>query len=489
MKKFLFASFLIIMAVGIWIFADVFCFLFTGAPVLSDYPVINDITRLNHARPKEVIRVKDVETLQRVVIQAHQNHWKVAIAGARHSQGGHQFCDDCIVLDMRDFNKILSLDTASGVITVQSGVTWKQIQDYANPHGLAVKVMQASNIFTVGGSLGVNVHGNDPNYGTIIETVRALRLMRPDGSLVQLSRTENPELFSLAIGGFGLFGIIVEADLELTANDVYESQSIVMDYHDYPAYFEKNTEWNIGIHSAKLSIAPETLLKELVVTNYVKIPSEEVSKDVYVLQEEKDVLRNKLIFALSRKFDWGKSLRWKWQNQLIAKVGQKEIISRNNAMRPVVKILEYDCPKDTDILQEYFVPRKNFVPFVDGFREIVKARKINLLSVTVRYVPPDPEAFLPFAQKDSFALVIYVNQPLSGAGIEEAGDWTREIVDLALQLEGTFYLAYQQYPAPAQLQAGHPRLPAFLQKKKEYDPDEMFVSQFYGYLKSAAGEE
>ena len=50
---------------------------------------------------------------------------------------------------MRGYNKILSLDVANSLITVQAGATWDDIQRYLNPYGLAVKVMQSSNIFTV----------------------------------------------------------------------------------------------------------------------------------------------------------------------------------------------------------------------------------------------------------------------------------------------------------------------------------------------------
>jgi FAD/FMN-containing dehydrogenase len=97
----------------------------------------------------------------------------VSIAGKKHSQGGQTSITGGIVLDMTAFNHILHLDQNTKVITVESGVTWGQIQDYVNPYGLAVEVQQSSNIFTVGGSLGVNAHGRDPRFGPVIETVRA----------------------------------------------------------------------------------------------------------------------------------------------------------------------------------------------------------------------------------------------------------------------------------------------------------------------------
>src|SRR5437660_314829 len=73
----------------------------------------------------------------------------------------------------------------------------------------SVAVMQSDNTFSVGGSLSVNCHGWQFGRPPIASTVESLRLMQADGSIVRCSRTENPELFSLVLGGYGLFGIIL----------------------------------------------------------------------------------------------------------------------------------------------------------------------------------------------------------------------------------------------------------------------------------------
>ena len=441
--------------------------------------LLNDVSKLNPAHVREVLHPHEVSDLQKAIKYAKENNLKVSIAGKRHSQGGHVVYDGAVVLDMREFNKVLSLDEKSKVIRVQSGATWEDVQNYANPYGLAVKVMQASNIFTVGGSLGSNVHGNDPKFGPIIETVKSFHFLTADGSVLNVNRSENSELFGLVIGGFGLLGVILDVDLELTENNVYEGTSIVMDYKKYPEFFEKNIigNPNIGIHSAKLSIAPESLLKEIVPTTY-EITNKRTPK-IFDLQQEQNIFRNKFLFDLSRRFKWGKSLRWDLQKRLEAKVGNKQILSRNNAMRPIIKFLEYDSPKDTDILQEYFVPKEKFVSFTDGLRGIVKSDHINLTSVTIRYVPKNVEAYLSYVREDSFAFVLYINQSLSAKEIDKAVLWTRKLVDLALDNGGSYYLTYQLFPSQEQIRKAYPELDSFFEKKKTYDPGSLFMNKFY----------
>ena len=148
-------------------------------------------------------------------------------------------------------------------------------------------------------------------------------------------------------------------------------------------------------------------------------------------------------------------------------------------MRPIIKFLDYYSPKDTDMLQEYFVPLEQLIPFIDSLREIIKKEHVNLLSVTIRYMPKDKESFLSYGKSDSFAFVLYVNQKLASAEVEKARSWTRQIVDLALNLGGTYYLPYQSYPSREQLLKSYPEFNEFIEKKKLYDPAGIFNNQFY----------
>ncbi|HZE94601.1 MAG TPA: FAD-dependent oxidoreductase, partial [Gemmatimonadales bacterium] len=120
-----------------------------------------DVARIAPARVAAVAAARDVEQLQAVLRDARQRGLKVSVAGSRHSQGGHTYTAGGVVLSMRTFNRVLAIDTITPAITVQSGATWDEVQRALAPHRLALKVMQSSNIFTVGGTLSANAHGRD----------------------------------------------------------------------------------------------------------------------------------------------------------------------------------------------------------------------------------------------------------------------------------------------------------------------------------------
>ena len=447
---------------------------------------IQDAGKIYSAYVTKTVQPSSVEEMKAALLEARQKHLKISIAGKRHSQGGHTFYPNAIVLDMRGFKKILNFNPKEKLITVQSGITWREIQEFINPYGLAVKVMQSSNIFTVGGSLSSNIHGRDPREGPVIETVRAFRLLQADGSVIPVSRKENEELFRLAIGGYGLFGVILEVDLELTDNEVYEKEVKAMDYTEYPEYLIRRIRKNpeAGIHFARLSFAPKTLLKDAYAVTYRKSAGR--PEGVFTLQgrDRKAPLDRltgtfrKLIFDASRRYDWAKDLRWDLQKKF-ADLPHERILSRNNIMNPPLEVLEHDSPADADILQEYYVPLPEFVAFVDGCRKIVKDHGVNLLSVTLRYVPRNDEARLSYSGQEAAAIVFYVNQELSGEGIRKAGQWTQELADLVLRHHGTYYLTYQLYPGAGQLRRAYPEIDEFFRQKKFYDPEELFFNEFY----------
>lgn len=371
-------------------------------------------------------------------------------------------------------------------ITVESGATWDEVQRALAPGGLALKVMQSSNIFTVGGSLSANAHGRDIEVTQMVEVVERFGLLLADGRVVDVSRDENPELFSLAIGGYGLYGVILDVTLRVTRDEPYEQRSVVMDYTEFPDYFARRIvpDPDVALMIARPSIdpGPELFLRELVVATWRRATGE-VDSGTFELTEEAHVVRDKFFFGLSRRFDWAKSLRWSFQKRLEPTLYDAGVVSRNNAMRPPIaplEFLEYHSRHDTDILQEYFVPVENFVLFLDRLREILVAAKTNVLSATVRFVTPDSTTTLAYApHREVFAVVLLFNVGLSAEAQAEAEAVTQQLVDAVLEFGGTYYLTYQLYPRADQLHRAYPNASRAFDRKRFYDPAEIFTSQFY----------
>src|SRR6185312_6630176 len=199
---------------------------------------VNDASCLNKTPVYGIIKVKNVEQIREALKFARDNHLTISIAGQRHSMGGQTFTPNGIVLDMRHFNQ-LRLDTPGNTLNAQTGATWQQIQYFLDPQGFAVKAMQSINIFTVGGSMSVNAHGIAHRPGPLASTVRSFRIMLADGEIKNASPEENPELFRSALGGYGLFGVLLDVDLQVVKNEVYERNTKYMGYKDVAGFYER----------------------------------------------------------------------------------------------------------------------------------------------------------------------------------------------------------------------------------------------------------
>jgi decaprenylphospho-beta-D-ribofuranose 2-oxidase len=339
--------------------------------------------------------------------------------------------------------------------------------------------MQSQNIFTVGGSISINAHGRDIRNGSLIKSVESFRLLTADGNIKEVSRTENAELFPLALGGYGLFGIIVDVSLSLTVDEMYKVKTDSMSVQEYSSYFRDKVKMNpdIHMHIARISVAPKSFLEDMYAINYEVDPSAPLEQHNKLAQET-GIIPAKILFNLNRSFDWGKNTFWTLQKTFFS--NQKEtIISRNNAMRSESEFMDYRQAGSNDLLQEYFIPVGEFSGFVESFKKVLLSSDLNLLNITVRYVNQDQEAVLSYAKEDMFALVCLFNMNLSEQEQVRAKQSIQSVLDEVIQHRGTYYLPYASYPSLAQFQTAYPKHAQFFAKKDQYDPDHLFMNYFY----------
>jgi len=197
---------------------------------MSTHHTINDVTQLNPVRVMAIVAPSSVDEVQEAL---RRTNGPVSIGGGRFSMGGQIASPGSLHFDMRALNQIVSFSPSDKTILVQAGVRWCDIQRLVDPHGLAVKIMQTYANFTVGGSLGVNCHGRYVGLGPLVLSVRAIKLVLHDGSAIEVSRDQRPELFFGVIGGYGALGVVVEVELELAENKRVKRVDQLMPLADY----------------------------------------------------------------------------------------------------------------------------------------------------------------------------------------------------------------------------------------------------------------
>ena len=442
--------------------------------------IANDVSGLNPTAMQTVAVAADsgaaLRQLRQLLATARTRHLPVAIAGAQHSMGGHTVAAGGIRLDMRPFRS-LHLDTVSNLLTVGSGACWADEIPYLNRYGRAVATMQSDNAFSVGGSLSVNCHGWQPNQPPIAATVESVRVLLADGQLLTCSRQHNPELFRLVLGGYGLLGIILDAQLRTVPNEVYSYQQVACPAAAYLTTYRRYVDANPQVQLAygRLNVTKEHFLEESTLNYFV---TERTAPPHYDLTKPGLMDLKRAVFVGSKRDAYGKQLRWELEQAFTRRaVGQT--FSRNQIMNESPALYLNRSARQTDILHEYFIPARHFNRFRRALQRRLPHHQADLLNVTLRNVYPDHDTFLSYAREEVFGFVLFFNQALTPAAEADMAALTQELITEAAQLGGTYYLPYRLHATPAQLRRVYPQFPAFVQRKRAYDPQELFQNQFY----------
>ncbi len=302
-----------------------------------------------------------------------------------------------------------------------------------------------------------------------------MRIVTADGVVRIASRQENQELFSLVLGGYGLFGIVTEAELDVVENTGYHAERFEIPVSEYVSVWRREVaeHGDVGMAFGRISVAPRGFLQDALLS--VFRPAEGAPP---ALTPPSHPTLRRTIFRGSQGSDYGKNLRWKLEKAFSEQLGSNAF-SRNQLLYESAAVYEDRSQKTTDILHEYFVPPEEFVGFVSDLGRIVQHHHADLLNVTVRDVTRDDAGFLTYADRDLLALVLLFSQPRTDEADEQARSMTRELVDAVLARHGRHYLPYRLHATREQLARGYPRLDRFFELKRKWDPQELFQNRFY----------
>jgi FAD/FMN-containing dehydrogenase len=134
---------------------------------------------------------------------------------------GRSYGDVCLnpagpVLLTRGLRRFLAFDAQTGVLRCEAGCTLGEVAELSLPRGFFPPVVPGTRFITVGGAVANDVHGkNHHRAGTFGRHVRALELLRGDGTRVVCGPSASAELFRATVGGLGLTGLITWVELQL----------------------------------------------------------------------------------------------------------------------------------------------------------------------------------------------------------------------------------------------------------------------------------
>jgi len=456
--------------------------------------IVNDVhSQLNETQVGKILRPNTVADLQAAVCAAKTQKCSLSITGGRHAMGGQQFGSGQYLLDMSGLDQVIGFDQARGLIEVEAGMFWPKLMDSylrLQEHapvqwGFAQKQTGVDNV-SISGTLAANAHGRGLTMQPFISNIESFKMVDADGKLVSCSRQENSELFRLAVGGYGLFGIVSSVNLQLVPRKKIQRVVEVRTIQGLMNAFAERIRNGFSYGDFQFAIDPDSddFLHKGVFSCYREIDSQTpIREDQKALSDES---WRKLLYLAH--VDKAQAFRC-YADHYLATQGQIYWSdSHQMSIYPECYHAEIDqkqraSPRATEMITEINVPRAELEPFLAEVREDFRRNKVNLIYGTIRLIEKDDESFLPWAKQPYACTIFNLHTVHTPEGIEHSAEAFRRLIDMAAKRNGTYYLTYHRFARRDQLLACYPNFEEFLALKRKYDPAELFQSDWYRHYR------
>jgi FAD/FMN-containing dehydrogenase len=460
--------------------------------------LVNDVHgQLSAQRVFAISRVETLDDVNKAFALARSEERNICIAGGRHSMGGQPFAQDGVMIDTRKMSKVLAFDTERGLLEVEAGIMWPQVLDYLltaqrgveKPWTFSQK-QTGGDRMTIGGSLSANIHGRGLTLPPFVGDIESFKILSAAGNLLTCSRTQNPELFRLAIGGYGLFGFVYSVTLRLVPRRKLERVVEVRDIAGLNAAFADRVRegYTFGDFQYAIDDRSEDFLRRGVFSCYRPLPDDQQDATPVAAgrreMSERDWI-DLLYLAHTDKtaaFRRYASFYQSTNGQVYWSDEAQMSIYPDNYHRELDKRYAATS-RGSEVITEVYCDREALEAFMADVREYVKRDQVEIIYGTVRLIEQDNETFLPWARKPYACVIFNLHIEHSTRGSIRAGDAFRRLINIGLKHGGSYYLTYHRHALRQQMDVCYPRFRDFLQLKRKYDKDELFQSDWYRHYR------
>lgn len=453
---------------------------------------VNDVhSGLNRTWVSEIERPSSQDQLAHIVRAAAARREPIAISGRRHAMGGQQFRSGETLVDIRGLDRILSFDRERGLIEVECGVEWPELIRYLvdsqqgldRQWGIAQKQTGADRL-TMGGALAANIHGRGLRMKPFVGDIESFQIVDARGELRRCSRDENSELFALAIGGYGLFGPVASMTLRLAPRRKLRRVVEIQHTDTLMDAFERRIDegYLYGDFQFSIDERSENFLRRGIFSCYQPVPDD---TPIPAGQPElaADDWRSLFLLAHADKaqayeryaaYYLGTSgqIYWSDEHQLSVYIDDYHL---------AVEAATGAAERGSEIITEIYVPRPQLALFLDQVRADFRRHDVNLIYGTIRLIERDDESFLAWAKQPYACTIFNLHADHSAEGLRRTGDAFRRLIDIAIALDGSYFLTYHREARRDQVEACYPQFESFLRRKRAHDPAGIFQSDWYAH--------
>ncbi len=453
-------------------------------------PVLNDVqSKLNATEVSRIESPDSVEKISTILAETALSGGVVCPAGAFHSMGGQQLAENSVSLSSDLLTEIGPINKERRTVRVQSGTRWPQLvkwlrseQEGRSDELTIIQKQTGADELTLGGALSSNIHGRVLGRKPIVADIQGFHITMPDASRIYCSREENQELFGLAIGGYGLFGFVDSIDISLTKRVKLERLVTEPSLDEVIPTLEQHTDKGalFGDFQYLTDETSKDFLSKGIMSIYrpvdhdTGIPENQVGlsledwKKLFVYAHIDKKQANSAYISHYRQTNG--QIYWSDDHQFSPYLpSASELLNEQLGWDP------YRSPMITQL----YVPRNRFEEFMVKAKSGLMSGGADVIYGTVRLIEKEDETFLNWARENYACVIFNLLVEHSNAGIKKSSEHFRMLIDCSLEVGGSYYLTYHRWARKDQVESAYPRFNEFLEKKNQYDPHNLFTSEWH----------
>jgi FAD-linked oxidoreductase len=384
----------------------------------------------------------------------------VRMTGTGHSFTGAALTDG-VLLRPEGLTALRAVDTATGLVTAEAGMTLRAFNEHLAAHGLALANMGDIQEQTLAGATQTATHGTGRDTAGLVSQIAGLELVLADGTMVTCSREREPELFDAARAGLGALGIVTAITWQTVPAFVLRAREEPMAWAEV---LDRLDEFAAGNEHFEFYWFPHTdgcLTKR---NNRVPGPAEPLSAFRHWLDDE--FLSNS-VFELTNRV----GNRYPGTVRTINRVSARALGARTYSDR---SDRVFTSPRRVRFKeQEYAIPRAELAGALREVRSVIErdGRRIGF-PIEVRLLPPE-DAWLSMAYgRDSAFIAIHV---FHSTPHEEYFEAVEEVMTAA---GGRPHWGKLHTRDAAYFDGVYPRFREFLALRDRYDPSRRFANSY-----------
>jgi L-gulonolactone oxidase len=376
--------------------------------------------------------------------------------GTGHSWSALIPTDEALI-NLDQYNKVISLDTAAKIITVQPGIKLWQLNEYLDAQGMAMTNLGSIAEQSIAGAVSTATHGSGIQYQILASLVRSFTLIKADGSKVTLDKEKDKETFELALVSLGSLGLISEMTLSVSeAFRLHDHTSLV----DFDMMLENLDTYIRDTDHFKIWWFPHVSKAVLYQYNRTQDAANDSRLRQWLMDEVLSVVVYRLLVFIGNIFP-----SWRpFFNTLLVKSFEKPL----DRIEKSYKVFNVPAPpihRET----EWAFDVKDARSVLAAYKKLIDEsdHKINFIQ-EIRFVKGDNFALSPAYQRDSVWVGCYL--------IGDRG-WPELLSDfekLARSYFGRPHWGKEFTIDRAYLEGQYPAMKAFNELRKRYDPEGKF---------------